>query len=156
MILDSINNILKYQSFSPFIERIAGILELINIGKFDPALPMEFDDGFKIVFISKLIDDINKNNLLERHRSNIDFHYVLKGTDEIGLKKYEQCHNCIRSYESDGDYELFMDNPEYRVKLNQGDFMIIAPEHAHSTLQSNGYVEKIVFKMPIQTNVELK
>ena len=149
MIFDNFKNIETYKSISPFIERIASIVNSVNDNNFELENPPVFDDGFKIIFIKKDIEQNKTVYCLERHRQNIDFHYVIDGVDEIGIRKIEKCKFVSQPYKTDGDYELFNDEPEYRFKLMRGDFLMITPAHAHDTLLRKGIIKKIVFKIPI-------
>jgi YhcH/YjgK/YiaL family protein len=149
MIFDNFDNINTYFKFSPYIKRIHGIISLINEGKFDFEKPILYDDGFKIILVSKDIENNKTDYCLERHQLYIDFHYVIEGLDEIGIRNVEKCLRINKTYNTEGDYELFNDEPEYLFKLNSGDFLIITPSHAHETLLSKGFVRKIVFKIPI-------
>jgi beta-galactosidase beta subunit len=149
MIFDNFNNLRIYFGVSPFIERIDSIITVIMEGKFDFENPLVFDDGFKIIVISKEVKNDKTNYCLERHRLNIDFHYIVEGMDDIGLRNIEKCKNIYKPYNTVDDFELFNDEPEYRFKLLPGNFLIITPSYAHDTLLSKGFVKKIVFKMPI-------
>jgi len=150
MIFDNIKNIETYETFSPFIERISLILTSIYNDSFNFDKPPMFEDGFKIIFINKEIEHDRTTYRLERHRQNIDFHFVVEGIDEIGIKKTDKCTLLNKPYNTDGDYELFDDEPEYKFKLMAGDFLLITPAHAHDTLLRKGSVKKFVFKIPIR------
>jgi len=149
MIFDRINNIGNYLNLSVYIERINSIISLIEDGTFNFNKPPVFDDGFKIIFISKLVENDKAQYSLERHKSNIDFHYVIEGIDEIGIREIEKCTNMSKPYTIDGDYELYYDEPEYRFRLQPGDFLLITPANAHDTMLIKGFVKKIVFKIPV-------
>jgi biofilm protein TabA len=149
MITDSYTNIQQYFSFSPYMKNVCSIIEAIRSGLIDYAKlePQELE--LKVIHVSKEYDNIRTRVNLERHRELIDFHYVLEGKDKIGILHHAKCKHLMMDYDKSSDYMLYSDEPEDIRELKPGHFMIITPEYAHSTMNGDGYVNKIIVKIPI-------
>lgn len=152
MILDSFENIRQHISFSSYLEKVIFMIEAIDRGDFDFYYNKNTEDQLKVIRIEKVYDNSQTKMLLERHIKYIDFHYIIEGADKIGILDFGKCSIPAKKYDAYEDYELYNDVPECNYVLKAREFMIITPDHAHSTLNGNGNVNKIVIKIPVDNN----
>ena len=76
---------------------------------------------------------------------------MIDGKDKIGILPHAKCKQLMMEYDESLDYMLYSDNPESIRMLKPGHFMIITPEVAHSTMNGDGYVNKVIIKIPISS-----
>ncbi|MCE1187528.1 MAG: YhcH/YjgK/YiaL family protein [Ignavibacteria bacterium] len=83
----------------------------------------------------------------EAHRIYIDIHCVLNGREEIGIIGTDNCKRILSPYDSEKDFILFDEQPEFFLLLQRGDFAIVFPEDAHAPMISGDNVTKCVIKI---------
>ena len=87
----------------------------------------------------------------EAHRKYIDIHVVLEGEEQVLISGIENMKS-TKSYDTEGDYELFEGKKEHRVLLKQGEFLILFPNEVHKTgvlIEGRKFVKKLVAKLAI-------
>ena len=89
----------------------------------------------------------------ETHEKFFDIQYVVKGREYVGVTSREGL--CVKApYDSDGDITFYYD-PERKdsmIYLEEGDYIILAPEDAHKPRLAAGektQVRKSVVKVPV-------
>lgn len=86
---------------------------------------------------------------LEAHRKYIDIQYVVRGTDDIGLKPTCECRDVELPYTEDHDASLYLDKPTNWVTVPTGSFTIFYPDDGHAPLGTSEPVKKVVVKVQI-------
>src|SRR5690606_7810660 len=84
----------------------------------------------------------------ENHNKNIDIHYIIEGTEQIGISLIEKLKSNVE-YNEDGDFQLFEGNVEDKIILNPGEFLLLFPGEAHVTggiAFGSAKIKKIVYK----------
>ena len=92
-------------------------------------------------------------NKFESHEKYFDIQYVVKGCEICGVCNRDKLNVAIE-YDSDQDI-VFYDDPKCcsKVLLNEGDFIILAPEDAHKPrcmLDKQAWIRKVVLKVPVE------
>jgi YhcH/YjgK/YiaL family protein len=149
MIVDHIENLKLYSSFSPYMESVSSIIDAIRNATIDLNKHEHEKLPLTVIHIVKNYNNLETNISLERHQKYSDLHFIIDGKDDIGILHKAKCSHLEREYDEQNDYMLYSDRPESINELNPSDFMIITPEYAHSTLNGVGFVNKIVIKIPI-------
>lgn len=98
----------------------------------------------------KTIDE--SNTLFETHDKFFDIQYMIKGRESFGYTKREGLV-VAKEYNEANDI-TFYERPEYsgRIILEEGDFVVVAPEDAHQPRCAAGEaqeVKKIVIKVRV-------
>jgi YhcH/YjgK/YiaL family protein len=88
-----------------------------------------------------------KNCKLEKHNDYIDIQFVIKGEEVIGIKTDGQFGNALADYDKTKDIIFYDAQPDYSIKLKEGDFAIIFPTEAHAPESSGKPVKKVVIKI---------
>jgi YhcH/YjgK/YiaL family protein len=143
MIKDKIENLGIYtinDSFEVFKKFVAENLntdEILKIQLPYKAIPLEYKTA-----------DHNLSEF-ESHRKYIDIHYILEGTEEIGITQIGDVTPNM-DFDVDSDYQLFDGQVQERITLSKGEFLILFPHETHvtaGTVDAPGkIVKKIVFK----------
>jgi len=149
MIVDHIENLKQYSSFSPYMENVSLFIYALFNGAIDFSKREHEKLSLTVIHIVKNYNNLVTNNSLERHQKYSDLHFIIDGNDDIGILHRAKCIHLEREYDELNDYMLYSDTPDSQHKLKQGDFMIISPEYAHSTMNGVGFVNKVVIKIPI-------
>lgn len=142
MIKDKLVNIDKYKINDAF-ERFKKIIsESKNLDKIEApfkAIPLEYET--KNFDVSKF----------ENHQKFIDIHYIISGSEQIGLAKFDEVKQNM-DYDAQNDYQLFDGAVNETIELKEGEFLILFEHEPHVTggISSKGVenVKKIVFKVP--------
>lgn len=86
---------------------------------------------------------------LEAHRKYIDIQFVIRGSDDIGLKPTAECRDVELDYDDGHDCSLFRDAPTNWVHVPTGSFTIFYPDDGHAPLGTSEPVKKAVVKVQI-------
>mgnify|MGYP001040438783 FL=1 len=86
---------------------------------------------------------------LECHRRFIDIQLVLEGVDEMGWRPLSECALPATEYDDTRDIRFFEDTPATWVRTPAGCFCVFFPQDAHAPLVSDGFIRKVVVKIPV-------
>jgi YhcH/YjgK/YiaL family protein len=142
MIKDKLVNINRYrinEFFELFTKFINSSDDLLTIPPPFKAIPIEYQT--KDFDLSKF----------ENHRKYIDVHYIIHGSELIGLANIQHVKPNM-DYDELHDYQLFDGIIKEKILLQEGEFLILFEDEPHVTggfVEKNGNgVKKIVFKIP--------
>jgi biofilm protein TabA len=150
MIADQIRN---YELYKIMNERVDRAVEYIQTHTFAGLhTGMHEVEGQEIYF--NLIEYETKEveeRFWESHKKYLDLHYILEGKEFIGHEQFDRM-TIKQEYEEKDDFYLLNGKVQSKVKLEQGDFMLLFPNDAHMTaIKVDGpeKVRKVVFKILI-------
>ncbi len=86
----------------------------------------------------------------EAHRKYIDIQVVVSGIEQMGWSGLSRCNAVKEGYNEEKDIIFFKDPSSSYVTVSPGEFAVFFPEDVHSPGISEGKVEKIVAKVPVQ------
>lgn len=143
MIKDKLVNINKYRINDAFEGLKKIISESKNLNEIEApfkAIPLEYET--KSFDVSKF----------ENHKKFIDIHYIISGSEQIGLANLDDI-KANMEYDEQNDYQLFDGAVNETIELKEGEFLILFEHEPHVTagISSKGVekVKKTVFKTPI-------
>jgi YhcH/YjgK/YiaL family protein len=110
----------------------------------------EIDGDRLYALVIKVAGRTREEANLEAHRKNIDIHYTVSGTDEIGWKPTAECTETDTAYDEESDAELFSDEPQIWTEVPTGSFAIFFPEDTHAPGVSDGDIHKVVLKVAVE------
>ncbi len=142
MIKDKIKNIGNY-TLNEYFEIFKNSISKNNAPPFNLNTPLRV---IPLKYETKNFD-LTK---FENHKKNIDIHYIMEGTEQIGINLVDNLKSNIE-YNEDGDYQLFDGSVEDKIILNAGEFLLLFPGEAHVTggdVIGSAIVKKIVYKIP--------
>ncbi|WP_284037281.1 YhcH/YjgK/YiaL family protein [Neobacillus sp. 114] len=87
----------------------------------------------------------------ESHKKYIDLHYILEGKEFVAYELFERM-SVKQDYDEQDDFFLLEGKVQSKVKLEQGNFMLLYPKDVHMTgIKVDGAerVRKVVFKILI-------
>jgi len=148
MILDAMNNALKYSGQSESLDKALYFISNTNLQNLDVGkYHINSDDLFYIVdeYKTKPSDE----GKLEAHKKYIDIHVVISGSELIGHALLSN-QKISREYDVDNDYALYEGHCSF-VKLVPGSFLIIHPNDLHMPGVDENIVDvkKLVMKVSI-------
>lgn len=152
MIIDSTENLVRYESLIKGIEHVANFLKTQPIGELPNGRTPVTDEIFGLVMENELKDE--EKCLWEAHRKYYDLHVGVRGSERIGYANIGTVEPTME-YNANDDYQLFAGNTEQYLGLNAGVFALFAPQDVHKTsikpadVQSGEKIRKIVFKIPV-------
>jgi len=141
MIKDNIKNINRY-SINDHFENFKNDFFQVNDYPLNLKLPLK---AIPLEYETKDFD-LTK---FENHRKNIDIHFVVEGSELIGINLFDNLKPTME-YDEDNDYQLFEGEVIETIILNSGDFLLLFPGEVHVTgggIESTK-VKKIVYKIP--------
>jgi YhcH/YjgK/YiaL family protein len=148
MILDRLEQIQRYVPLHPLFLKA---VEFIRRSKLQD-LPLgrhEIDGKRLYAIVGRDKARTRDQAKLEAHRKYIDIQIVLSGTDEMGWKSTPTCKKSEGPYDSEKDFENFLDAPDAWVAVGPGAFVIFFPEDAHAPLVGVGELHKVVIKVAV-------
>ncbi len=144
MIIDTIDNINKYQEVIPHFEKAIEFLR--NAITTEPTPGRHEIDGKDVFAIVLDMQGKGKEAVREAHKHHIDIHCTLSGTDVVGWKPRTEVGEYYESSEED-DYYLYHDQITNWTSLKAGQFAIFYPQDVHAALATDEHVKKIVIKI---------
>lgn len=148
MITDRIENLAKYSQSFPIID------ELIKILDFTPLAEITKKEIFGelaiIPIYSKAIIDTFDASILEAHKTLMDIHITLDGTDVIAYADLENESKIHKVYDDVNDYLLARSSQIKIITVPKGYFCIVPNNFAHMALyEGHSNVKKVVVKIPV-------
>ncbi|MBS6503027.1 MAG: YhcH/YjgK/YiaL family protein [Clostridium sp.] len=149
MIIDNIQNIHNYKSFSI----IYGILE--ELAKFNiedmPNSTIVYEEDKIFANQISLTSKPEYECMFEAHKKYIDVHYILEGIEGISTSSINKLE-VQTPYNNEKDIAFYNGDADGTYYLNPGDFMICWPNDAHKVAimkNSPSKIKKIVCKISI-------
>lgn len=154
MIIDSIENIHKYDNLHPNFRSLFNILEALNLDYLEVG-HIELDGNY--VFIN--IDDAEgrscEKSPLEVHQRYIDIHIPIGSDEIIGYSDLSDVSLPKSAFNEECDVQFFADKPShYTILRAKKDFAICFPEDAHAPAIAKGRFLKLVAKVSVEPNQE--
>ncbi len=148
MILDRLENSELYFAMH---QRFPAAFQFLRSGQLQKLADGEHElDGRRLyVSLATTPGREHAGTKLEAHRKYIDIHYVVRGSDEIGLKSVAECRQVESPYDDSGDWWQFLDRPTNWVSVPTGSFTIFYPDDGHAPLCTNQEVRKAVVKVQL-------
>ncbi|WP_066306499.1 YhcH/YjgK/YiaL family protein [Bacillus sp. FJAT-29814] len=150
MIADHISN---FELYKGIIDRVDRAVQYIQNHDFTGLQTgMHGVEGDEIFF--NLIEYVTKEpeeRFWESHKKYLDLHYILEGSEFIAREQFEKM-TVTKEYDEQDDYYLLEGKVQSKVKLGQGDFMLLFPDDVHMTgikVDVPEKVRKVVFKILI-------
>lgn len=147
MILDTIDNLMRYRALLPNIDRVA---EFIEKGDFDFVGGIVHIDGDNL-YVSPFegVGKARHEAKLEAHRKYVDLQFLVAGSEEIGWSPESICHQEVSPYNEEKDIVFYKDPVREFLKLSPGYFAIFFPQDAHAPLIGED-IQKLVFKFLVE------
>ncbi|MCR8668699.1 YhcH/YjgK/YiaL family protein [Aestuariibaculum sp. M13] len=151
MILDKIENISLYQGTHKNLDIALEYLKKadysgIEAGKYN----IQGDDVYAIIKLCKTKTAIQHKNVLEAHKKFIDIHYVIEGSEHIGVAILNK-QLPVKEYNLKDDYALY--KTSYNVlTLEKGMFAIFFPDDTHLpeiAMKKVSDLKKVIVKVKI-------
>lgn len=148
MIVDSINNGLKYASLHP---HFAKAFEFINntdlaaleVGKFD----IDGENLRGIVSDKEGTTAEASIAKFECHNAHIDIQVCIRGKETLGWKPRSSCQSQRGEYNPEKDVLFYDDAPDMYFGLTDGQFAIFYPEDVHAPMIGTEAIKKLVIKV---------
>jgi YhcH/YjgK/YiaL family protein len=152
MILDKISNFEQYKFNSNQIYKALKLLFENEFADLDPGKYVL--DGDRLFYmVNEYETTLKDSNELEFHKKYIDVQFMLKGSEIIKHKLFED-EKPSKEYSSDNDFGMAKVKKFSKILLTQGDFAIFYPNDLHmpgfSSSEKASKIKKIVFKIQIQ------
>ena len=148
MILTNLKECSGYESRHPLFSKLFEFLKTTDFNKMpDGKIVL---DGDKL-FINHIHIEgrSEETESMEIHKDYIDLHFLISGTERIGIKKTAEVVSFSKPYDSDSDCALTKERPIDYVDLKPGDIAIISPKFAHLPAISSGPIHKLIAKIHI-------
>lgn len=151
MILDSLENTRLYTSLHTGITKALAWLQATDLIALAPGRYfIEREDVFAIVQEYETVDAVKE--LMEAHKKYIDVQYMIKGAEMVGISLLKD-QRISKPYETETDFLLFQDPPDFFAKLSEGNFMIFYPTDLlmpSISVSESLPVKKVVVKVSIR------
>jgi biofilm protein TabA len=149
MIIDSLNNSLKYTSLHPLFSHAFDFINQNDLINLEDGI-IEIEDGLKVI-VSTANGKTREMSLssFECHDQNIDIQVCIRGIETVAWKPREKCIMPNGDYNSEKDVRFFYDVPDMDFQLTEGQFVIFYPEDVHAPMIGEGEIKKIVIKVKI-------
>lgn len=148
MILDSLEQIKKYQTLHPRFEKAMAFIAASKIEEMPVGeTQWEGDDIRAIVIAESLVSEKESTDYFECHNQFIDIQIVYKGEEKVGWKSRNNCHTPRGEYSEEKDVLFYEDAPETFFTIKPGYFTIYFPDDVHAPMIGEGMIQKMVVKV---------
>jgi YhcH/YjgK/YiaL family protein len=146
MITDRLENINHYKS------QFSGIVQLLKAIEMKPLEAITdkvtYDEIALIPISSQAVSETFDSSVLEAHKTLMDIHITLEGTDVIAYADLASETASFKAYDEVNDYLLAQSVAIKTISVPQGYFCIIPNHFAHMALyKDHANVKKVVVKM---------
>lgn len=147
MITDKLENIHKYDALFSGVAQFINVLDSKSLQ--DVTVKESYDKITLIPITSDSVSETFDSTVLEAHKTLMDIHITLEGTDVIAYADLDTEATIFKVYDEANDYLLANSNTIKTINVPKGYFCIIPNSFAHMALyQGHSMVKKIVVKMP--------
>jgi beta-galactosidase beta subunit len=146
MITNKVDNIGQYASLFPGINSLS---QVMNLKSLSTIVEKEIHGNITMIPINSLgVSDTFDAELLEAHRTLMDIHITLEGTDVIAYADLQSESLESKGYDEVNDYLLARSQKIKILEVPAGYFCIIPNQFAHMALyRGHNDVKKIVVKI---------
>jgi len=146
MILDKLKNLINYLNIHSAFGLVDEYLIYNDLNKLEPGTYKI--DGDKIyIIIAEAKANPDANPKIETHKKYIDIQITIDGSFKLGWKALSDCKDINKEYDSESDYQLFNEEPDFVMNLLPGTFAVYFPEDGHLVYPPEKYVKKAIFKV---------
>ena len=146
MITDRLENIHQYQSLFSGIDQFVKFSQSKSL---DAITAKETYGKIALIPISsQAVSETFDPSILEAHKTLMDIHITLEGTDVIAYADLESETKVFKAYDETNDYLLAQSDKIKTISVPEGYFCIIPNHFAHMALYAGHVnVKKVVVKM---------
>ena len=146
MIIDSLQNAEKYFCLHPRFAKAFAWIRTIDLGTIEPGkYPVEGTDIHASVSEKEGVHKTAAK--FECHDKYIDIQVCPSGSECLGWKPRELCHDIKERYNEEKDVTFFNDLPGTYFHMHEGEFAIFYPEDVHAPMIGDGMIRKLVIKV---------
>jgi len=153
MIFDHISNASRYVALHPLFSQVFEFIKNANLSALANGKHAIIGDEV-FVIVARANGRTREDVQLECHRKYIDIQLVLSGTDEMGWKPLNGCHQPVDAYNASADIQFFYDAPDAWISTPANTFCLFFPEDAHAPLVSDQMIHKAVFKIAVNASAK--
>lgn len=150
MIADHIHNHELYKGLNGRVNRVLQYIQSHDFTNLETG--MHEVEGNEIFFnLIEYETKMAEERFWESHKKYLDLHYILEGTEFVAHELFDRMI-IKQDYDEQDDYYLLDGKVQSKVRLEQGDFMILYPSDVHMTgikVVDSVKVRKVVFKILI-------
>jgi YhcH/YjgK/YiaL family protein len=147
MILDSLENAVRYYSVSSGIRKAFEFLKTADVRRLEGRIDVDGDRVYAMVIYAE--GQGHEGVQLETHRRYIDIQFGVSGLNEFGWKPAHECVQVTRLFDEADDYGFFGEEPDVWIPVRPGQYAIFFPEDAHTPKGGKGPLHKILVKVMV-------
>lgn len=145
MITDKLENLKNYLGAFPQLKDLVIYLDNNDLNNVKEKLETQ---NITLIPITSQENKDFDFKLLEAHRTLMDVHITLKGTDKIGYQFLDDKISITKKYDEEHDYLLGKGEKIISLDVPEGYFCVIPNHFAHMALYNNkADIDKIVVKI---------
>jgi len=146
MIIDHIDNLIKYKTLHPSIEEVVAFISSIElnalvIGKF------KITNETISVSVSSKKGSNQLDAKFEAHNNHIDIQICIDGIETFGWKNRDDCKIVKEAYNQDKDVIFYSDRPDTYFQIKKNQFVIFFPNDVHAPMIGDNTIKKLVCKL---------
>ena len=148
MIIDTLDNLVNYESINPLFKDVATFLEKNDLGKMEPGkYPIKGDDLFVNIQLAK--GRTPDAAVLETHRRMIDIQIPLDGSETFGYTPL--CRLPEAEYDAEKDMTKYAGlMADSFVDCQPGMFAVFFPQDGHAPcITMSPEIKKAIFKVKV-------
>ena len=149
MIVDTIDNAVKYFGVHPLFEKAFGYINETDLANAEGRFEID-GENLKAIYANKDGMTAEQSTAkFECHNRHIDIQLCINGVETIGWKPQEKCITPKGEYNPEKDVQFYNDAPDMFFQLTDGQFAIFFPEDVHAPMIGEGAIKKLVIKVKI-------
>jgi YhcH/YjgK/YiaL family protein len=146
MILDSLENIKRYENLNPRFKQAFDFLQTTDLVKL-PVGKIELDGEnlfANVVEIEGKTPDVVR---METHNDYIDIQVPVSGIETMGWIAANRLQQVTAGYDAEKDITFFADKATNFIRVQPREFVIFFPEDGHQPGIADGKIKKIIMKV---------
>jgi biofilm protein TabA len=146
MIIDTLDNIKRYQTINPLMDKVVEFLAKTDLSTLKPGkIHIQGED----LFINVSTQDAKERSEapLESHLEYIDIQIPVSCDEEIGYTPGNMLSKPSVQYDSNADIAFYPGLADTYIEVRKGMFVIFFPGEGHAPAITSNGIHKLIIKM---------
>lgn len=152
MIIDTIENLVRYKGLSPNIDQAIDYIRATDLNEMPLGHTAVSGECVHFNHFQYMTVEKAEDSLFEAHKKYLDLHVILSGQEFVAVAPIEALEHVEER--PDEDSVMYRGEAAFRFPITTGQFVLLYPGEGHlPRLSINGVntdVNKVVFKIQVQ------
>lgn len=148
MIVDTLENLVKYESVNPLFPKVVEFLKTHELSALETG-KLEIQGSDLFVKVAQAKPKTREQAKIEAHKNYLDIQIPVSGTEEMGYTPLKDCKDAT-PYNEEKDVLFYGGLAESYLKIKPGMFAIFFPQDGHAPGITPDGLKKVIVKVRVK------